>query len=90
MSEKNTQVVPEIGRDKYKGHTLFTIRPKGSDRKPMKFGLQKAKLILAAEHEIKAYVAAVEAEKAAKEEAEAAANEQDKEATADHPQESEG
>lgn len=55
-----------VEESEYKGNPMIVLRRSPEDRYPFQFGLSKAKLVLDAVEEIKAWVAKQEAEKAAK------------------------
>ncbi len=55
-----------VEESEYKGNPMIVLRRSAEDRYPFQFGLSKAKLVLDAVEEIKAWVAKQEAEKAAK------------------------
>jgi hypothetical protein len=55
-----------VEESEYKGNPMIVLRRTPEDRYPFQFGLSKAKLVLDAVEEIKAWVTKQEAEKAAK------------------------
>lgn len=55
-----------VEESEYKGNPMIVLRRSAEDRYPFQFGLSKAKLVLDAVEEIKAWVAKQDAEKAAK------------------------
>jgi hypothetical protein len=55
-----------VEESEYKGNPMIVLRRNPEDRYPFQFGLSKAKLVLDAVEEIRAWVAKHEAERAAK------------------------
>jgi hypothetical protein len=55
-----------VEESEYKGNPMIVLRRSAEDRYPFQFGLSKAKLVLDAVEEIKAWVAKQDAERAAK------------------------
>jgi hypothetical protein len=55
-----------VEESEYKGNPMIVLRRSPEDRYPFQFGLSKAKLVLDAVEEIKAWVTKQEADKAAK------------------------
>ena len=55
-----------VEESEYKGNPMIVLRRTAEDRYPFQFGLSKAKLVLDAVEEIKAWVTKQEADKAAK------------------------
>lgn len=55
-----------VEESEYKGNPMIVLRRSAEDRYPFQFGLSKAKLVLDAVDEIKAWVTKQEGEKAAK------------------------
>lgn len=55
-----------VEESEYKGNPMIVLRRSAEDRYPFQFGLSKAKLVLDAVEEIRAWVAKQEAEREAK------------------------